>query len=228
VHAHPILKGQKVTRIEWHIQLENLKSHLCPIVFRNPHSLVNDAPEFKTLLFQAYYAYLEMMGQMRVRDDDLDYPLRMALIGWEVIVTHTLHDIPVEWNFLSDRSEAGDAQQILEMANKLPLALERYQSAPSFYPECSGTSLSCDHKNEDSFFWLQGAKKQPLFIFSPAIAFTPEKFHRKTFLERSSSLWWQGEVDEGERNYYIFEENKKLYWVYQDSNGEWFKHGLFS
>lgn len=219
------LKNQRVTKMNWVVTLENLEEHSCSIIFRNPHSLVDDAPDFETTLFQAYYSYLSMMKKIEEREDSLDFPIKMATMGWRITVTESMRVAHKNEDMLS-----GSVSSVrLDMENKLPLSLESFGLKPSFFPE-----TSYGHQNEDylgeKLPWLAGAKRKPLFVFRNIEPLVLEGNYKRTFLERVSCLWWQGANPEmGERDYYLIEDEKGImWWAYQDPMGGWYKHGLFS
>jgi hypothetical protein len=222
---HPELKHKKVSRVDWEVSLESLEVHSCKIVFRNPHSLTADAPEFETFLFQAYYSYLEMMKKVESREEDLDYPLRMATVGWKLIISESLRLSPKNEDLLT----GGVSSLRLEMENKLPLSLDHYALKASFFPETSFGKSNEDYLGE-KLPWLMASKRKPLFIFNKIEPLVLEGNYKRTFLERVASLWWGGSDPHlGDRDYYLIEDKEGLmWWAFQDPRGGWFKHGLFS
>ncbi len=72
--------------IQWNVALYNLRTLAIDIAFRNPYSLHRDAPEFKTVLYQAYYAYMDFMDSLKARDDDLDLPEDIPLVAWNIVI----------------------------------------------------------------------------------------------------------------------------------------------
>lgn len=222
---HRELRQQRVTRINWVVTLESLEEHSCSIIFRNPHSLTEDAPNFETFLFQAYYAYLAMMKKVEEREDSLDYPLRMATVGWRLEVTEALRSAHLNEDLLT----GGVSSERLSMENKLPLSLESFGLKPSFFPETSFGAQGEDYLGE-KLPWLAASKRKPLFVFKNIEPLVLEGNYKRTFLERVSTIWWEGANPEmGDRDYYLIEDDDGImWWAYQDPRGGWFKHGLFS
>lgn len=219
------LKHKKISRVDWEVTLESLEVHSCRIIFRNPHSLHEDAPEFETFLFQAYYSYLEMMKKVESREEDLDYPLRMATVGWTFVISESLRISPQNEDLLT-----GAVSSLrLEMENKLPQSLDHYALRASFFPESSYGGKADEYLGE-KLPWLMASKRKPLFIYKKIEPLVLEGNYKRTFLERTSSLWWEGGNPElGERDYYLIEDEEGLmWWAFQDPRGGWFKHGLFS
>jgi hypothetical protein len=64
----------KISCLHWSISLFNMQQVTVNISFRHPYSLHRDGPTFSTALYQAYYAYVDMMQALCQRDTDLDLP----------------------------------------------------------------------------------------------------------------------------------------------------------
>lgn len=226
----PWLEHQKITLMTWSLSFENLKVESCNVGFRNPHSLTDDAPEFKTFLCQAYYSYLNLMQKLEQREDDLDYPIKMATIGWKLEVTESLYLSPQERNILTHEVSNKGLLERLKIENKLPYDLETYSPTQSFLPEYSfkkGDACIIDDKE----FWLSASQKRPLFVLQKIEPFDLKKdCRRKIFLERVSCPWWKGLSPKvGDRDYFMIEDHKHtLWWVFQAPSGKWYKHGIFS
>ncbi|MBK26226.1 MAG: hypothetical protein CME70_19665 [Halobacteriovorax sp.] len=219
------LRQERVTRINWVVTLESLEEKSCSIIFRNPHSLLDDAPKFETFLFQAYYSYLSMMKEIEAREDNLDFPIRMATVGWRLEVQESLRTAHLNEDLLSGSVSSSR----MEMENKLPLSLQSFGLRPSFFPEVSFGPREDEYLGE-KLPWLAASKRKPLFIFNKIEPLVLEGNYKKTFLERVSTIWWHGaEPELGDRDYYLIEDNEGImWWAFQEPTGGWFKHGLFS
>ncbi len=219
------LQQERVTRVNWVVTLESLEVKSCSIIFRNPHSLLDDAPKFETFLFQAYYSYLSMMKELEQREDNLDFPIRMATVGWRLEVQESLRTAHLNEDLLS----GGVSSSRMEMENKLPLSLQSFGLRPSFFPETSFGSREDEYLGE-KLPWLAASKRKPLFVFKKIEPLNLEGNYKRTFLERVSTIWWHGsEPEMGDRDYYLIEDDGGImWWAFQDPKGGWFKHGLFS
>ena len=81
--------------------------------------------------------------------------------------------------------------------------------------------------DNDQIPYLLSDFKRPLFIYeSPQQTSDPEG--ELVFLERTLDKWWKKVGAGYRRDYYMnYTSEGKLYWLYKDLAGRWFKHGIF-
>ncbi len=222
-----------INRMVWQIRLFNQQIIELDLRFRFPYSLHRDQPEFKTVLYQARYGYENLMRQLQARDQDLDLPEIMPLIAWRLELRERFNLPPLIWDlFGHDESELSH-QALFKLQNKLPVEIESYACAHSFYPEQSfhQLPLNCPEVAvEYAPQWLIQSIKRPLFYYPSAEAIEKPQASQFTFLERSFCNWWQQEDCQSiNRDYYCVKgATGRLSWIYRDFNGLWFKQGEYS
>lgn len=222
--------SEHVLRIEWQITLDNLDILTIPIAFRHPHSLHLAMPEQSIALLQAYYAFMAEQEQMQNRDTDLEYAGAIPLIAWRLIVPERIQLTTTTINLFAEGQEAKSQNSaiyhdIIELENKLPLALESYQLKHSFHPfdAYQHSSDSSASTNRDDFAWEQAATKRPLFLHRQKKAWdTLPK--RRTFLERVSGQWWNKEPS---MDFYRCWYRGRCYWISRNRQGETVEHAYF-
>ncbi len=221
-----------VNVIQWDVMLYSLRSLTIDISFRNPYSLHRDAPEFTTVLYQAYYAYVDLMESLKARDDDLDLPEDIPLISWSVVIKDRLFLPDNIMELICVKENDIDIERILTLQNKLPHHLEAYTLKPDFCPELSFQDEIIGHVAEPGFSieqWREAAFTRPLFFYKHPVPFTCSAGSHRIFLERTSQNWWQSDdLMAAIRDYYVVEEDGKLIWAFRDHSGSWYKHGVYS
>lgn len=225
------LQNEQILSVTWRVTLDHLRVFPCSIQFRNPHSLIQDAPEFKTFLSQAYYSYQNMIQSLEEESLELEYPINHGLLSWEFVVEETMRSHGRQHDLFSEVCSGGLGQfSLLDLENRLPRALDSYSLKDSFYPEGSFGKRGEFSGPDQLGPWSVAAKRRPLFIYKEPRELESNKSMRRIFLERVSSRWWLGKNPSlGERDYYLVEDEKgKLIWAYQDQEGKWYQHGLFS
>ncbi|MBT3585038.1 MAG: hypothetical protein HN509_09030 [Halobacteriovoraceae bacterium] len=227
------LKFKRVTRLEWQLTFENMKAESCQLVFRNPYDLAADGPDYSSALFQAYYSFLEVTKKIKKRDDDLDFPINMAVSSWKLKIRELMELPALNTDLFGTLSQKLSRQ--MEMQNKLPRELQSYQLEPTFSPEHSYALSSLPKKRDFNLAqWTVSALKRPLFIYSKVVGLEPSRHWQKSFLERVGESWWTGDLEGSEnqafdRDYYIVEmESGAFYWLFRNSLGRWYRHGIFS
>ena len=81
--------------------------------------------------------------------------------------------------------------------------------------------------DNDQIPYLLSDFKRPLSFMSRLSTSDPEG--ELVFLERTLDKWWKKVGAGYRRDYYMnYTSEGKLYWLYRDLAGRWFKHGIFS
>lgn len=120
------------------------------------------------------------------------------------------------------------------------LVMPSFWEAADDYLEASspkkGSALNLVPPVEDAvtlqdFPWLAVARQRPLFLYAePEPLDSCGHSSGRVFIERTSTKWWRAATDQGEhRDYYrLFDRTQRSSWVFQDSSGRWFVHGVFA
>lgn len=223
---------EHINRMVWQIRLFNQQIIDVDLRFRFPYSLHRDQPEFSTALYQARYMYDDLMRQLQARDQDLDLPEIMPLIAWQIELCERFELPPIIWDLFGDDDAEASHQALFKLQNKLPVTIESYACADSFYPEQSFKSLPLNqqqNQSDNSPQWSLQSIHRPLFYYPSTLSIEQPLSGQFTFLERSSCDWWQQQACEANnRDYYrVQKTDGRLSWVYRDCNGLWFKQGEY-
>ncbi len=224
---------QHINRIAWQIRMFNEQTIEVNLCFRFPYSLHRDQPDFKTALYQARYVYDDLMRQMQARDQDLDLPETMPLVAWRLELCERFSLPPQIWDLFGQCNTELSRQDLFNLQNKLPVTIESYTYANSFYPEQSFQPSGLNTRESETVkspLWSLQSINRPLFYYPSTELIDEPATERFTFLERSSSDWWaQQESEAGSRDYFRLKDaTGRLSWVYRDFNGLWFKQGEYS
>lgn len=224
-------QDESILEMRWEITLFHLEKITLPVHFRHPYQLQSESPNFETACSQIYFSFQSLMTQWKKRDQNLDLPEKIPFIAWRIEITKKLRK---EVRFL-DLFRGGKKdlfiQKMIELENKIPVSLLRYQILPSFIPEFSYTSRQQKfHGNEknQSNLWNQQGRLRPYFFDPEVTAITPSPKSPKKFLERVTGHWW-ADHKSGEylRDYYMLNYQGQLVWAYRDNFGNWWRHGTF-
>ncbi len=223
---------EHINRMVWQIRLFNHQLVEVELSFRHPYSLHRDQPGFKTALYQARYIYDDLVRDLQARDSDLDLPETMPLLAWRIEVCERFSLPPVIWDLFGHDAADIAHEDILNLQNKLPVTLDSYCSARSFFPEqCFSVSPLYEKGDDDSgqIQWTSQSLQRPLFYYQSVDEIEAPIVGQFTFLERCSNHWWQ--VDDtraSNRDYYVLKNPRgAASWVYRDFNGRWFKQGEY-
>jgi hypothetical protein len=221
-----------VNLIRWQITLFNHQQIYVELSFRHPYSLRRDMPEFETALYQARYIFDDLMRRMAAREQDLDLPESMPLIGWNLELSEAIQLAPQLWDLFADQLGEIDYRQVLSLQNKLPSAFESFHVNASFLPEASFRCVAPGFvatEDFDTSQWESCAADHPLFFYLEAIPLDSLEVVRKIFLGRSSEPWWLApELIDSIRDYFQIEDRSgRRSWAYRTANGSWFKQGEY-
>ncbi len=247
--------SDRIIHMQWRLRLHDLSEVSLPIRFRRPYHLGAEAPHFKTLLQQAHFSY-EAWQQQSHKEQAESSPLTplnygQVFIAWELEINERRYNMPTqmggEGGLLAspqERQQKERYQELQALENLLPYTLKQYHPCPSWLPEtsfrCSQTSAhkktEPEHKAQSGF--MRSESQRPAFMYPEPqkITIDPQAFHLKP-LERVGAPWWLGNipsanktvVDTSDRQYFRWESpDGKSYWVYQNTRGKWFVHGIFA
>lgn len=226
---------ERVSLIIWGITLYNLEELKVELSFRNPYSLHGDTRNnFKTALYQAYYAYTGLMDKLRTRETDLDLPEEIPFVGWEIEINECLYISPQIMGLISTGNGELNFEDILDLQNKIPLPIESYVVVPDFSPDLSFRSDELgDNTSEYDFSlnqWIEASSNRPFFYYKNPLPITCPLELKRRFLERTSNDWWESEnLKDITKDYFLLEDREgNFIWVFRDNSGAWYKHGIYS
>ncbi|MFH2131174.1 MAG: hypothetical protein ABIK68_12445 [bacterium] len=230
--------GERVSRIDWFVTFEDLSHLHVPIRFRNPHDLLGESGNHRTTLLQANYAFeaaaREKFPPPSGSEETAAVP---PLSNWELVLSETLVVPNVFFDIFGGIAEKeGDLDILLRLENELPVALNRFSTRRDWLPEDSYNSRELawretENPSADMQRSLDAvAEERPLYIRSQPLLLTGvERKTRGCFLESTLDKWWQkGEPAAIERNYFKHvDPDGNATWIFQDSAGNWYQHGIF-
>lgn len=223
----------RISSLHWRINLFNLQQMDVHISFRHPCSLHRQAPDFKTALYQAYYAYTDMMQALIDRDQDLDLPAEMPFVSWQLEISHILRMPQIIQDMFDMEKSAGCYERILDLQNCLPNAIEHYAIRPDFVSDQLFEHADIGAARHYDFSlqqWADVDLQRPLFYYTQPLILEKKQCAGARFIERTACNWWRSENSKDlVRDYFILENTQGQYiWVYRNSAGEWYQHGIYS
>jgi len=222
----------RISSLHWSITLFNMQQLEVDLSFRHPYSLHRDEPEFSTALYQAYYAYVDMMQALTRRDNDLDLPAEIPFISWQVEIRQRLHMPQLVLDMFAAEKPGAGYDSILDLQNCLPKAMEHYAIRPDFVPEQLFSSIAPGDDPDYGFSlkqWGDVVLPRPLFYYPEPLPMEALQQRGARFLERTAQNWWCNEnTDDLVRDYFLIKNTQGQYlWVYRNSAGEWYQHGIY-
>ncbi len=224
----------QVTEMTWVLTLYNLKTLNIPLLFRHPYDLhADEKTGFKTALSQAYFAYLDVLEDLKHRDVDLDLPEQIPLVSWKMLVSGQIFVEPQAISLIPNLNENPEMTRILDLQNKLSRPIIAYDLSPDFDPARAfqkkdiGAGLQHSHALDP---WIAASQKRPFFYYPQAKVLSAPPLSLPVFLERTAISWWEGEdAQSATRDYFLLEnEQGQFIWAYKDSTGAWYQHGIYS
>lgn len=224
--------NERLVSLKWHINLHDMSSIQILISFRHPHNLHTEYPHQKTALLQAYYSFTKTIEKSSNEWDD-DYLSMPVIVSWEVIILEKLLLTPQAFDLFGERDNEYEA--LLQLENRLPIKIKRYDLVCDWNPEDSYKEVSENCKDNSIYKELYPSLislgiKRPLFIYREPIEIRNKKtLVTDNFLERTMDKWWRStSFNSRQRDYYCLMDNKKrCFWVFHDTNGKWYIHGIF-
>ncbi len=225
---HPAYAAQDlVTSLEWSLTLHDLSYLTVPIVFRYPHDLRADAPLHPVALLQANLNFLSVRSQLEKKYEELGQ-LPPPIIGWKLEIKGALPTM----HQMFDLFEGATAQELSELnrlENLVAVPLVKYDLTEDWCPEASFIARSEVEPRpvEQPSLEALGRSRPPFIYHQPIPLPTSPLSSLKRFLERTMDKWWRSHANK-QRDYYLMIDGEEQKWVFQDSQGRWFKHGLFA
>ncbi|MBU3917942.1 hypothetical protein KKA14_20635 [bacterium] len=230
--------GQRVTRIDWKIILEDMSECQIPIRFRNPHDLQSESGSHDTALLQANYGFFAALKEKYPSNNETSsHFLIPSVLNWQLKLS-TFLSVP---NIMLDifgeaKEETSDIDVLLRLENELPVRLVRFAFHSDWLPEDSFQEEELDAENHN---WRDSdinrsleaaAEGRPLYIRdAPLLLTTTKGLPNSTFLENTMNKWWKNDTPSVmERSYFkVIDPDGNAVWVFKDSSGHWYQHGIF-
>jgi len=229
--------GEQVVRLDWTVTLEDLTCLQVPILFRNPHDLRREAGDHRTALSQARYAFEDAAREHYPPSPEGDVETVLLISNWELALSESLVVPDVCFDIFGEMAEKeGELDILLRLENELPVVLNRFSTIRDWLPEDSYTCRELAWEEaEDYPTDMQRsldaiAEERPLYIRSKPLPLkVSDRKSRGRFLESTLDKWWQkGGPALIERNYFKHVDGDgNATWIFRDSAGEWYQHGIF-
>lgn len=230
--------GERVVRLDWWVTLEDLKCLYVPICFRNPHDLRREAGDHCTALLQARYAFEDAAREaFPVSPVTGEVDAVLLICNWELVLSETLVIPNICFDIFGDIAGGeGELEILRRLENELPVSLNRFSGCRDWLPEdsYSSRSLAWAEAPEDPSEMQRSldavAEARPLYIRSNPLPLENEgPKGGGRFLENTLDKWWKkGGVVHTERSYFKHvDADGNATWIYRDSSGEWYEHGIF-
>lgn len=256
-HLDSWSEGERIVCLEWHLTLSDLTTLTLPLRFRHPHALHSEQGVHKTALLQASYCFANSQRaaalHIPLRDGYEPLTALFAVVGWELRITERL-TLPRRSISLFDDHSAVEGEEahadqgyLLRLENKLPIPLIAFDLCPDWLPETSfseaSATKSATTKEVDALtLYAHGlaaaavSERRPLFLYRHPEPLDPQILARTgRFYERTMHKWWgaapthlAGEARVLQRDYYrLRDPQSRSLWVYRDSLGQCFIHGIY-
>ena len=229
-HHKKYTKNLMILSLEWQITLKDLHSFNIPILFRYPYDLSQNCPAQVPALLQAYYNFIKIckIEFKRYLEIDTQPP---PITSWTITITSSMVS-SAKFTDIFD-TDHKDITNLQNLENQLPIPLISYYISEDWLPEktisskpIQGIVEDTPHKN----ILINASRNRPLFIlknFQDMGASVTSALWR--FQERVMDKWWQQNQKNLQRDYYIMvDEQHRHLWVFKDSSGKWFIHGIFA
>jgi hypothetical protein len=248
--------GERIVSLEWRLTLSDLTPLMIPLYFRHPHALHSEQGSHKTALLQAFYAFENIQRSRRkrprLRDGYEPIPTLFAIASWELCITERLTLPRQSLGLFGDQSTVEDGlspidHQLLRLENKLSIPLTAFDLRSDWLPEDSFAPVQKDPSiarvDSDAISGYAHSlavsalsKNRPLFLYrEPELLVEGTAPKGGIFNERTMHKWWdttQNETSDTkkvlQRDYYrIMDRQHRSLWIYRNSLGQHFVHGIF-
>ena len=229
--------SERVVSLEWVLSFSNSPALTIPVLFRHPHCLHREATHHKTALLQAFYSWQSTL-QKRLKDSrfkaDSQYLEHDSIFEWTLKVSERLI-IPTHARSLFMDDLNSPSHRLRELENTLPCSLDRFDLLADWTPADSWTT----QKNESPVTFQSSSLGsleaqhllRPLFIHDEPKPLQSKRSGGLIFKERVMRKWWElpcASLDNAMRDYYLrFEDDGVMQWIFQDSTGNFFLHGVY-
>ena len=246
--------GERVVSLEWRLVLHDLSHLTVPIIFRHPHCLGLERGHHATALLQALYAF-EAQIALHGKESGLG-DVAPVIVGWELRLEERLVVPPRLAGFFGDvatldpdgRHEVvatAEEMTLLSLENKLKIPLLGYGTRADWTPEDAYAAVATGKREprlDEMAAIMREAHRQslgalaarrPLYLYKrPSTYDNKGRSSAWEFLERTMAKWWaRGSASERElqRDYYrLVDGDGRTLWVFKDTVGRWFVHGVFA
>jgi hypothetical protein len=167
-----------------------------------------------------------------------------AVLGWTLVIKERLLLPPRSAGLFGDhmvwadgdpKARTGDELALLGLENKLKVPLERFALHADWVPEdsygASGPSTPSSSRDDlEPQTGLRRDSESPLYLYKKPIPFDPRgQSCTWRFLERTMEKWWRSEDRPRQRDYYrLTDGDFKEHWVFKDTQGQAFVHGVYA
>lgn len=218
-------KGERILSLEWLIVLDNLQEISLSVLFRHPHCLQSESPHQRTALLQISYAFQRAQQASR-RKVESESPW---IVSWRLRVLESLRPLPRDRQLFGESSASWN--ELLKLENQLDRPLEAYQIVEDWLPEDAFTSLYTPavFEREHLPALEHLGRQRPLFLLQKPQPWNPRGQNIWNFKERTMDKWWRKQSS-GVRDYYqvLNREQEQILWVFRDSAGQCFVHGIYA
>jgi len=232
------VSGEHVNRIDWRVVLENMLELQIPICFRNPHDLEREKGNHLTTILQAKYAFESAMREaFPPESSNEEIYATPSVLNWELQLTATLVIPNVFYDIFGEAQEKETDNEILRrVENELPVNLDRFYLQKDWLPEDSyaiedETSVAAFGWESESDRSLNAvAEERPLYIRRKPLPLKKmDSSQAGQFLESTMDKWWKNSTAPIlERHYFKhIDPDGNAVWIFQDSTGNWYQHGIF-
>lgn len=222
----------RLTRLDWHLRLDDLSILSIPIIFRHPHAPQREHGGQRTVLTQAELAFAATLrvAQRQARREHLSFP---PIIGWELSISERWQSGARPGGLFAEL-EILPEEQLQTLENRLAIPLQAFALNRDWSPEHAYHSLDAAQDPEtkdEQQAWLAAASARPLFYYpQPTPMAAAPASERLQLTECSANKWWHRPYrahDQTRRYHRYRDERQRLLWVYRDPDERWFVHGLF-
>jgi hypothetical protein len=249
-------KGERIVSLEWRLTLADLTPLLIPLHFRHPHALHTEHGSHKTALLQAFYAFEQTQRarrqRPRLRDGYESIPSLFAIASWELCITERLTLPRQSLGLFGDQNTVEDGvghtnHPLLRLENKLSVPLTAFDLCSDWLPEDSFAPVQKDSstargEGDTLTRYAHGlavsavSKDRPLFLYrEPEPLLESTSSTTTVFNERTMHKWWDRPQDGSsdtekvlQRDYYrMMDRHRRSLWIYRDSQGQQFIHGIY-
>lgn len=216
--------GELVTSLEWSITRYDLTTVHIPIAFRHPHHLRLDAPAHKTTLLQAYHSFVAHMSEHDRLYEDMEQPVPQVT-AWSLTLCKIMPSTARMKPLFDDAHH--DLDELHRLENLVAVPLERFDLVSDWLPEDSFSR----EQGASAAYWkgslaVLGVSRPDFIFHKPQPLETQQQSSLRKFLERTMDKWWRRRNQQ--RDYYLMTTANGHQWVFQDSEGKWFHHGVFA
>ncbi len=232
---------ERLLTLVWTLTLSDLTLLPVRVTFRSPHNLSQEGGIHKTTLLQMGYMFDSQVEKvLKGHLDAQYYDPPKTIIGWTMNVAETMFPPPLPTSLFEMLDERNLRHaELIQLENELPIPLYRYSLRDEWFPEHSYVRREASkkedlkHSPEMLRSLYAAAAKRPLYIFTEPKSFVPPVVQKQRSSqetpEHTMNKWWlDPSLQDLERTYQTYTDMAgRAHWVFQNSSGVWYKHGVF-